>query len=49
MRLSLPTPLGRALRAAVAGLSENGPLGETAVRSLQEWHALSPVRGSRAS
>ena len=36
-------------RAAVAGLSENGPLGETAVRSLQEWHALSPVRGSRAS
>ena len=29
-------------RAAVAGLSENGPLGETAVRSLQEWHALLP-------
>ena len=27
-------------RAAVAGLAENGPLGETAVRSLQEWHAL---------
>ena len=27
-------------RAAVAGLSENGPLGETAVRSLQEWHAI---------
>ena len=29
-------------RAAVAGLAENGPLGETAVRSLQEWHALLP-------
>ena len=27
-------------RAAVAGLAENGPAGETAVRSLQEWHAL---------
>ena len=27
-------------RAAVAGLAENGPLGETAVRSLQEWHAM---------
>ena len=27
-------------RATVAGLAENGPLGETAVRSLQEWHAL---------
>ena len=27
-------------RAAVRGLSENGPAGETAVRSLQEYHAM---------